>query len=108
ELRGLMSGFSALLSGDAAALRRDFAIDFSGDEQQWTLQLTPTDARARRRIQGIVVNGSQDEPRCLQMLSPDGAASVLLLGAATEYAATAELTLQTLQAHCQPAADPVP
>lgn len=101
ELRGLMSGFSALLSGDPAALRRDFSIDYHGDEQHWTLQLTPNDARARRRMQGIVVNGSRDEPRCLQMLAADGAANIILLGEATEPALTTDITLQAVQTRCQ-------
>lgn len=32
ELRGLLSGFSAMLSGDATALRQNFAVTMTGDD----------------------------------------------------------------------------
>lgn len=100
ELRGLLSGFSALLSGDAAVLRRDFDIARSGDDASWTLQLTPSDARARRRLQGITVTGHQDEPSCMQMLTADGATSVLLLGAAAVQPVPEDITAPALQLRC--------
>ena len=82
ELRGLLSGFTALLTGDAAALERNFSVAANGSDDAWTLELTPTDTRARRRLQQIEVNGRADVPRCFSMLTADGGASVLLLGAA--------------------------
>ena len=80
ELRGLLSGFSGLLAGDALALERSFRVEASGTDASWTLQLTPSDARARRRLEQIVVNGRGDVPHCFTMLTANGGASVLLLG----------------------------
>src|SRR5690606_10532648 len=80
ELRGLLSGFSAMLAGDPAALRETFDVQLSGDDDSWQLELTPKDTKARRRLQRIEVNGRQGEPRCFTMTTADGATSVLLLG----------------------------
>ena len=101
ELRGLLSGFSAMLSGDAAALRKNFTVTLTGDENAWTLELTPVDAKARRRLREIEIAGSHTEPRCFSMLTADGAASVLLLGAAAkEEEVPKDVTLATLMNHC--------
>jgi Outer membrane lipoprotein carrier protein LolA-like len=81
ELRGLLSGFSGLLNGDASALERSFRVEASGTDDLWTLQLTPSDTRARRRLEQIVVNGRDDVPLCFTMVTANGGASVLLLGA---------------------------
>jgi hypothetical protein len=100
ELRGLLSGFTALLTGDPAALERNFSIAANGSDAAWTLELTPTDKRARRRLQQIVVNGRADVPQCFTMLTANGGASVLLLGAAAERELPQPTTLETLKHLC--------
>lgn len=100
ELRGLLSGFTALLAGDPAAIKRSFSVAASGDGEDWTLELTPTDARARRRMQQIVVNGRADLPQCFTMLTANGGASVLLLGAAANRELPKPTTLDALKQLC--------
>lgn len=100
ELRGLLSGFTALLAGDSAALERNFSIAANGSNDAWTLELTPTDKRARRRLQQIVVNGRADVPKCFTMLTANAGASVLLLGAAAERELPKPTTLETLKQLC--------
>jgi hypothetical protein len=100
ELRGLLSGFTALLTGDPAALERTFSIAANGGDDAWTLELTPTDKRARRRLQQIVVNGRADVPQCFTMLTANGGASVLLLGAAADRELPKPTTLETLKQLC--------
>jgi hypothetical protein len=100
ELRGLLSGFTALLAGDSAALERNFSIAANGSDAAWTLELTPTDKRARRRMQQIVVNGRADVPQCFTMLTGNGGASVLLLGAAAERELPKPTTLEALKQLC--------
>lgn len=100
ELRGLLSGFSAMLSGDAAALRRTFDVEMTGDEDIWQLKLTPTDTKARRRLQQIEVVGRDSAPRCFSMTTADGASSVLLLGDAARDPVAADVTLVALQRRC--------
>lgn len=100
ELRGLLSGFAAMLSGDATALRKTFAVEMTGNDDAWTLKLTPTDTKARRRLEHIEVNGRQSEPRCFTMTTTDGASSVLLLGAASADPVADDVTLVGLQRRC--------
>jgi hypothetical protein len=100
ELRGLLSGFTALLAGDAAALERNFIIVANGSEAAWTLELTPSDNRARRRLQQIVVNGRADVPQCFTMLTANGGASVLLLGTAADRELPKPTTLEALKHLC--------
>jgi hypothetical protein len=100
ELRGLLSGFSAMLSGDAAALRKAFNVALSGDESSWQLKLTPIDTKARRRLQQIEVDGRQNEPQCFSMTTGDGASSVLLLGDTAREPVTSDVTLVALQRRC--------
>jgi hypothetical protein len=101
ELRGLLSGFSGLLTGDPAAIERSFRTDASGTDDSWTLQLTPADTRARRRLQQIVVNGRGDVPRCFTMLTADGGASVLLLGDMADRELPAPTTRDALEQLCR-------
>jgi hypothetical protein len=100
ELRGLLNGFAALLAGDPAAIGRNFNVATSGNDDAWTLELTPADSRARRRLQQIVVNGRADTPQCFTMLTANGGASVLLLGAAADRELPKPTTLDSLKHLC--------
>lgn len=100
ELRGLLSGFSAMLLGDAAALRKAFDVELSGDDDAWTLELTPPDTRTGRRLRQIEVNGRQGEPRCFTMTLADGGSSVLLLGNAAMEPVAPDVTSIALQRRC--------
>jgi Outer membrane lipoprotein carrier protein LolA-like len=82
ELRGLLAGFAALLSGDPKALDGIFQTAVGQEGDGWKLELTPTDARLRKRLQQISIHGRDDTPRCFVMANTDGGASVMLLGEA--------------------------
>ncbi len=77
ELEGFLRGFSALLGGEAGALARDFALTTSGDATRWKLVLTPKDARLKRRIKAIEVDGAGTSARCFSVLDADGDASIM-------------------------------
>jgi hypothetical protein len=100
ELRGLLHGFSALLAGDAAALKSRFDVVASGDEHNWRLELTPHDDAARRRLQQIVVAGAENTPRCFAMKLADGGSSFMLLGEAAAEPIAADVTLEEVQRRC--------
>lgn len=100
ELRGLLSGFTAMLAGDSEGLRRNFAVAISGTQESWNLELTPLDANARRRLDRILVSGHSDTPRCFSLLNRDGGASVMLLGEAAD-AQLPEPTLERLLTFCR-------
>jgi hypothetical protein len=100
ELRGLLTGFSSLLTGDVPGLKRSFDVQAQGTEQSWTLQLVPLDARARRRLQKIEIAGHEVTPRCFSLLNGDGGASVMVLGDAAANV-PANATLESLKELCE-------
>ena len=100
ELRGLLAGLSALLAGDAQAIHRNFSVQLNGDEQQWQLELTPNDARIRRRLKLIRAQGSAAEPRCFSLLNQDNGLSIMLLGDAARPPAEQPLTREALESRC--------
>ncbi len=102
ELRGLLTGFSALLSGDVSGLKNSFEVQAQGTEQSWTLELVPRDSRARRRLQKMEIAGHDTTPRCFSLLSADGGANVMLLGEAAKEQVPADVTLSSLQQLCKP------
>ena len=98
ELKGFLDAFGALLAGDAAVLGQSFDVVASGNDSVWQLELTPTDPRTRRRVQAIVVDGRDNEPRCVATHDAQGGVSVLLLGTA---AVAPDTSLDELLARCR-------
>jgi hypothetical protein len=81
ELEALLSSFSALLGGDAAALERNFTIALARSETAWQLTLTPRTADLSRHLRDLVVDGRDAEVRCVTLHEGDGDSSVMRLGA---------------------------
>lgn len=106
ELKGLLTGFRALLSGDAALLGTTFAVSTSGDARAWTLELKPRDAALARRLAGISVDGSGHRLRCLRMDQSNGDTSFTLLGALAATALPAMPTPAELATLCAGAPAP--
>jgi Outer membrane lipoprotein carrier protein LolA-like len=100
ELKGLLTGFTALLIGDAAGLKREFSVQVDGSDESWTLELQPIDPKARRRIARIVINGGGNEPRCFSMLNAQGGGSVMLLGESAQADLGAKPTLDGVLKLC--------
>jgi hypothetical protein len=82
ELKSLLSSFAALLGGNRASLEQQFDLHLEGEEANWTLSLTPRDARVRQRVRSIVVVGNGSEPRCLTTTEPNENVTLTLLGSA--------------------------
>jgi Outer membrane lipoprotein carrier protein LolA-like len=101
ELRSLLAGFSALLSGDASTVEQNFDLSSQGDESHWTLTLLPKDARTRQRLSEIRVNGKQQEPQCFSIINADGGASIMLLGGAAQVELPIGLTREWVEKHCR-------
>jgi hypothetical protein len=87
ELAGLQASFSALLSGDAAALQRQYRVQAEGDTQRWTLTLQPLDAALAKRVRQVELHGAGDELRCIETVPVRGDAQRTLLGSAAQAAA---------------------
>jgi hypothetical protein len=101
EFEGFLGAFTALLAGDAATLERDFAVTASGDEARWSLELTPSDERTRRRVRAIAIHGSRGEPRCLATLDVRGGGSVLMIGSQAAAPIAPDTSLDALLARCR-------
>lgn len=81
ELEGFLRGFTALLGGDAEALAADFELAARGTTARWRLELTPRDARLKRRVSAIEVDGDAGGARCFRTREADGDVNVLLVEA---------------------------
>jgi hypothetical protein len=101
QLGDLLTSLQALLSGDAAAVAREFSVVAKGTEGSWALELVPLDDGTRRRLERLLVSGAGDELRCLAVLTPDGGASVMLLGEDAAEAIGARRTLEALVPLCR-------
>jgi hypothetical protein len=81
QLQVLLDSFVALLGGDPARLEQGFAVVQDGDAAaDWSLALTPRDARLLRTVSRIRIDGRANEARCMQMQEADGDLSIDLLG----------------------------
>ena len=101
ELKGLLSAFGALLTGDSSAVANNFEIEATGDAKRWELRLVPRDARVRERVQDIVVIGRDDAPSCLLMTGAGEARTVSLFGELSKPAPEKNVTVDQLAALCR-------
>jgi len=104
ELRGMLASFGALLSGDAATLRRHFTVAVQGVPERWQIELVPQDEKLRARLAGIVVDGTGDRPACFTLTEPDGDATIMAIGVNDRTALPASLERDVLEAWCAGAA----
>lgn len=103
ELQGLLTAFTALLAGNQADIERQFTLAADGDDAQWRLVLSPIDARVRKRVKQIEIDGRGGTPRCFAILNATQGASVMLLGAATETRLPQPLTRDWVTRFCSAA-----
>jgi hypothetical protein len=100
ELRGLLTGFAALLAGDVTAIEKEFELQITGERTQWQLQLVPKAASVQRRLERLVIDGHERQPRCFTMIASGGSTSVMLLGTLAATAFAKPPSLSDLQHLC--------
>ena len=100
ELQALLTGFSALLGGDAATLQQFYTISLVENAAKWTLSLAPR--KPAQHLRALVVDGAESEPRCFTVQQADGDSSTLLLGPLAEKALPQALTPAAVAAICAP------
>jgi Outer membrane lipoprotein carrier protein LolA-like len=101
ELKGFLSGFAALLSGDLQLLGKAYEIALSGDDAGWRIVLTPRDAALAKRIHSLMVDGAQDKARCFTIDEADGDASIMLVEALAARPLPKPMTRDSVQALCR-------
>ena len=72
----------ATLAGDRAALERIFKVDFSGQFESWTLDLTPLDSKLAKAVKGIHIEGAKDFIHSIEIREADGDRSLMTISAA--------------------------
>jgi hypothetical protein len=104
EMRSFLASFGGLLAGDRSALEQQFELALKGDQQNWTLVLTPHDGHVRQHILSITVSGTAAGPRCLTTNAPNDAATVMLVAEAAQSPPPQGADRATFEALCRGAA----
>ncbi|MBG9388463.1 LolA-related protein [Caenimonas aquaedulcis] len=61
-----------VVTGDFAALQRDFRIELSGDERVWSAQLQPRSAQASRYLEHAQLQGTQGQLQVIVVTLKNG------------------------------------
>jgi hypothetical protein len=100
ELKALLTGFSALLGGDAATLEQFYTMELVENAANWNLTLRPRVPESNSHLRALVVAGAGNEPRCFSLQQADGDSSTMLLGALSAATLPQPLTPATVAALC--------
>jgi len=71
----------ATLAGDRAALERVFKVDFAGQFERWTLDLTPLDTKLVKTVKEIHIEGEKDFIHTVEVREADGDRSLMTISA---------------------------
>ncbi len=77
EITAIVGTIRNTLAGDLATLEKQYRVELQGSPERWSLTLLPSDARIAAIVQKIVVLGTRDELREIEMLQADGDRSVM-------------------------------
>jgi len=77
EITAIVGTIRNTLAGDLAALEKQYRVDLQGSPERWSLTLLPSDPRIATIVQKIVISGTRDELREIEMLQADGDRSVM-------------------------------
>jgi hypothetical protein len=100
ELRSMLAGFGAVLGGSRASLEQDFNLAVTGEGAHWQLSMTPKSAAVGKYVRDIVIQGRENEPKCIVVTQPDAQSSVMLVGKAAETSLPQPLTREWLDKVC--------
>ena len=100
ELAQLQASFGALLAGDRLQLEKQYRLAPQGTREEWTLVLTPLDAKLKGTLRDITLHGRNDELRCIETRPAKGDLQRTLLGTAAKSATGAQ-TAEALASLCR-------
>jgi hypothetical protein len=69
----------ATLAGDRGALEKLFTLEFDGGLSRWTLTLVPKDAKVKRSVAQVRIDGAQDQLLKVEIRQSDGDRSLMTL-----------------------------
>jgi outer membrane lipoprotein-sorting protein len=79
EVAGMIESIRATLAGDRQALERVYQLALDGDNERWTLVLTPLDPKVGAVIARIRMEGGKDTVRSVEILQADGDSSLMTI-----------------------------
>jgi hypothetical protein len=100
EMRSMLGGFGAVLGGSRASIEQDFNLALQGDDNRWQLTMTPKSATVGKYVRDIVIQGHENEPKCIVVTQLDTTASVMLVGKAASASLPQPLTRDWLDHFC--------
>lgn len=77
EALAFVDSIRGTLSGNRAALEKNYALHLAGNADKWVLTLLPSDQKIASLVQRITVSGSKNQVRVIEYLQADGDRSVL-------------------------------
>ena len=77
EIAAFIDSIRSTLSGDRAALERNYRIHLSGTAEHWTLQLLPIDPKMQKVAKQIRIAGEQNALRSIEIIQADGDSSFM-------------------------------
>lgn len=77
EALAFVESIRGTLSGNQAALEKNYLLHLMGTREKWVLTLLPSDQKIASFIQRITVSGSRNQIRSIEYLQADGDRSVL-------------------------------
>ena len=79
EALAFIDSIRGTLTGNRAALERNYLLHLVGSSDKWTLTLLPSEPKIAALVQRITVSGSRDQIRSIEYLQADGDRSLLLI-----------------------------
>jgi len=77
QLRALVEGMRAPLSGDVLALERHFEVTLTGGPASWRMHLVPRDRRMRETVTAMQIEGTLASPREIRVTHANGDVQIL-------------------------------
>lgn len=81
EALAFVDSLRGTLSGDKAALEKNYKLRLSGTEERWTLDLLPDDQRIAAFVLRITFGGSKNRVDWIRYLQADGDSAVMTIEA---------------------------
>jgi len=81
EALAFVDSLRGTLTGNRAALEKNYLLHLSGTPDKWVLTLLPSDEKIATFVQRIVVAGSRNQIRSIEYLQADGDRSLMLIEA---------------------------
>lgn len=79
EAMAFVDSIRGTLSGNRAALEKNYALHLSGTQQKWVLTLLPSEPKIAALLLRITVTGSGNQVRSIEYLQADGDRSLLVI-----------------------------